>query len=64
MTYIPPFAPPPETTNYMILGYIVIFSVMTIYIISLYLRRRKYTQEVKFLQELEDKQTDNPLGLQ
>ncbi len=59
MTYIPPYAPPPETTNYMIAGYIVIFCVMAIYIISLYLRHRKYAQEIKFLQELEDKQTNN-----
>jgi len=60
MSFIPPVAPPPETTNYMIAGYIVIFCVMTIYVISLYLRRRKYEQEFKLFQELEDKQTDNP----
>lgn len=59
MLYIPLFVPP-ETTNYMIAGYIVIFCIMTIYVISLYLRRRKFEQEIKFLRELEDKQTDNP----
>jgi nitrate reductase gamma subunit len=58
MLNIPLFAPP-ETTNYMIAGYIVIFGVMTLYVVSLLLRRRKLEQDIKILQELEDK-TDNP----
>lgn len=57
MLNMPLFAPP-ETTNYMIAGYVVIFSVMAIYIVSLFLRRRKYEQDIKTLQELDDK-TDN-----
>lgn len=57
MLNIPHFAPP-ETTNYMIAGYVVIFSVMAIYIASLFLRHRKYEQDIKILQELDDK-TDN-----
>ena len=44
MFYIPHLAPP-ETTNYMIAGYIVIFSVMFIYVVSLFLRRRKLEQD-------------------
>jgi hypothetical protein len=52
------FSPPPETTNYMIAGYIVILGVMSIYVVSLFLRRRKLEQDVKILEELED-QTDN-----
>jgi nitrate reductase gamma subunit len=58
MLYIPHLVPP-ETTNYMIAGYIVIFGVMTIYVVSLFLRRRMLKQDIKILQELEDK-TDNP----
>jgi len=57
MLYIP-YSPPPETTNYMIAGYIVILGVMSIYVVSLFLRRRKLEQDVKILEELED-QTDN-----
>ena len=57
MLFIPHFATP-ETTNYMIAGYIVIFSVMVVYILSLFLRRRKFEQEIKILEELND-QTDN-----
>jgi CcmD family protein len=54
MFYIPHLATP-ETTNYMIAGYIVIFSVMLIYVISLFLRRRKLEQDLKILEELDDK---------
>ena len=57
MLYIP-YSPPPETTNYMIAGYIVILGVMSIYVVSLFLRHRKLEQDVKILEELED-QTDN-----
>ena len=58
MFYIPHLAPP-ETTNYMIAGYIVIFSVMFIYVVSLFLRRRKLEQDIKILEEMED-QSKNP----
>ena len=57
MLNIPLFATP-ETTNYMIAGYIVIFGIMTIYVVSLFLRRRKLEQEIKILQEL-DNSSDN-----
>jgi CcmD family protein len=53
MFYIPHLAPP-ETTNYMIAGYVVIFSVMFTYVVSLFLRRRKLEQDIKILEELED----------
>jgi hypothetical protein len=42
----------------MIAGYIVIFSVMSIYVASLFLRRRKLAQDLKTLEEMED-QFDN-----
>jgi CcmD family protein len=43
----------------MIAGYIVIFSVMFIYVVSLFLRRRKLEEDIKILEEMED-QKDNP----
>ncbi len=42
----------PETTNFMIAGYIVMFSIMLIYVASLYLRRRKLTLDLKTLEEM------------
>ena len=57
MLYMPHLVPP-ETTNYMIAGYIVIFGVMSVYVVSLFLRRRKLEQEIKILQEL-DNSSDN-----
>jgi CcmD family protein len=44
---------PPETMNYMILGYGVIFVVMGIYIFSLFSRRRKLEQDLQNLEELD-----------
>jgi CcmD family protein len=54
MLYMPYLAPP-ETTNYMIAGYIVIFGVMFFYAISLIIRRRKLEQEIKILEELDER---------
>ena len=47
---------PIETTNYMIAGYTVIFGVMLVYLVSLFARWRKLTQDTQVLQELEDKE--------
>jgi CcmD family protein len=58
MLIIPHFAIP-ESTNYMLAGYIVIFSVMLIYVVSLFLRRRKLEQDFKILDEMKD-QHHNP----
>ena len=56
MLYLPHLATP-ESTDYMIAGYVVIFGVMLVYLIGLYLRRRKIEQDLKVLEELEE-QTD------
>jgi hypothetical protein len=53
MFYLPHLAPP-ETTSYMIAGYVVIFSVMAIYVASLFIRRRKLTRDLQTLEELDD----------
>jgi hypothetical protein len=45
---------PPDTLSYMFAGYIVIFGVMVIYLISLVIRHRNLNQELETLEELED----------
>jgi len=40
----------PETTNYMILGFTVIFFPMAIYLISLAYRFKKYKNEINYLE--------------
>jgi CcmD family protein len=49
----------PNTTNYMILGYAVIFTVMFIYLVSLGLRQRSLKQDLETLNELEEKDENN-----
>lgn len=46
---------PIETTNYMIMGYSVIFGVMLIYLVSLFLRFRNLKQDMEVLEEIEKK---------
>ncbi len=47
---------PAETTNYMIAGYAVIFSVMAFYLLSLALRSRRLNLDLQNLQELDSEQ--------
>ncbi len=47
---------PAETTNYMIAGYAVIFSIMLIYTVSIFLRRRNVQRDLQTLSELEQQQ--------
>ncbi len=44
---------PLETTNYMIAGYAVIFTVMLIYLASLAIRSRNLKQDIEVLEEIE-----------
>ena len=44
---------PAETTRYMIAGYAVIFSIMLIYVISIFIRRRNLKRELDMLKEIE-----------
>ena len=46
----------PETTNYMILGYVVFTVVMALYLVSLYVRDRNLKQDMALLDELEKKE--------
>ena len=46
----------PDTANFMILGYSVIFGVMALYLVSLVVRFRNLRQDEKTLDELEKKE--------
>jgi len=43
----------PETTQYMIAGYAVIFGVLALYLVSLIVRSRNLKRDMEVLQELE-----------
>ena len=45
---------PAETTDYMILGFVVIFGVMLVYVISLWVRRRNLKKDIELLEQLEE----------
>ena len=47
---------PAETTRYMIAGYSVIFTVMFLYIISIFIRRRNLKRDLAILDEMETKE--------
>jgi hypothetical protein len=47
---------PAETTRYMIAGYSVIFTVMILYIISIFIRRRNLKRDLDMLSEMETKE--------
>ncbi|MCU0489223.1 MAG: hypothetical protein MUE67_09750 [Anaerolineales bacterium] len=42
---------PAQTTNYMIMGYAVIFGVLLLYMLSLYLRSKNLKQDLAILEE-------------
>ncbi len=44
---------PAETTRYMIAGYSVIFSIMLLYTISIFVRRRNLRRDLETLGEME-----------
>lgn len=46
--------PTPDTSAYMIAGYIVAFLVIGIYILSLYIRNRNLKSELEILEEIDE----------
>ena len=46
----------PDTSGYMIAGYVVTFLVMGIYLASIYLRNRNLKQDMSMLEEMEEAQ--------
>jgi len=53
--------PPPDTSGYMIAGYIVAFSVMAIYLLSLVIRWRNLSRDIEALESIRD-EGDPPSG--
>jgi|WetSurSiteA1Bulk_404760.scaffolds.fasta_scaffold644352_1 hypothetical protein len=49
---------PAETTGYMIAGYLIIFGLMAIYLLSLFIRKRNLLQEAVMYEELVEQQDD------
>jgi hypothetical protein len=46
----------PDTTGYMILGYVVILGVMLLYLGSMLLRNRSLKQDLEMLNELDQQE--------
>jgi hypothetical protein len=44
----------PDTSGYMIAGYVITFVVMALYVASIYLRNRNLNQDLDTLDELEN----------
>jgi hypothetical protein len=53
------FQQPPDTSAYMIAGYVVIFGTMILYVLSLALRRRNLEQDMQTLQDLEQSEAES-----
>lgn len=47
---------PAQTASYFIAGYVVIFGMMALYLISLFVRRRNLSQDLEALKELQEEQ--------
>ncbi len=47
-------AEPAQTLGYMVAGYIVIFGVMGLYLLSLFLRHRNVQRDLETLEEPEE----------
>lgn len=45
---------PAQTSGYMIAGYIVVFGVMLIYLVSLVIRYRNLSQDLEVLKDIEE----------
>jgi hypothetical protein len=43
----------PDTSEYMIAGYIISFVVMGLYLASIYIRNRNLRQDISMLEEME-----------
>ncbi|MBI2757623.1 MAG: hypothetical protein HYX49_03000 [Chloroflexi bacterium] len=48
---------PPDTSGYMIAGYLVFFIVMAIYLISFFLRSRNLKQDLSVLEDMKQEST-------
>ncbi len=46
----------PNTSGYMIAGYVVVFTVLGIYLFSMYIRNRNLKQDLEILEAMQVKQ--------
>jgi hypothetical protein len=44
---------PPDTSQYMVAGYIIAFGVMLIYVASLFIRSRNLNRDMSMLEEMD-----------
>ncbi|MBG7609520.1 MAG: hypothetical protein IZT55_01505 [Anaerolineae bacterium] len=44
----------PDTTAFMVAGYVMIFGVMAIYIVSFFVRTRNLKRDLEILNEVDD----------
>ena len=44
---------PPDTSQYMVAGYVISFGVMLLYVASLFIRHRNLTRDVSMLEEMD-----------
>jgi len=44
----------PDTTAYMVAGYVMIFGVMAIYLVSFFVRTRNLKRDLEILREVDD----------
>lgn len=44
---------PPDTSSYMIAGFVITFIVMGLYVASMYIRSRNLKQDVSMLEEMD-----------
>ena len=51
---------PPDTSRYMIAGYVIFFLISAIYVLSLIVRRRNLDQDLKTLQSMEAERGGSP----
>jgi hypothetical protein len=47
----------PDTSRYMVMGYTISFVVMTLYVISLYIRNRNLHRDLAMLEEMDKPET-------
>jgi hypothetical protein len=45
---------PPDTSGYMIAGYVIAFAVMLIYVASLYIRFRNLNRDLSMLEDMDN----------
>jgi len=45
----------PDTSTYMIAGFVISFLTMGVYVLSLYIRNRNLNQDVETLESLDEK---------